>query len=117
MIETRDGKVAVKCDGCGKVIEHSGTMANESEHFCDECSTPANQEFRICTVCGKPMVSGMTDDGAFFCHEECLDEAMDAEFPGGWREVADDGCGGNYEWYDQRECEWCGTGIYYTEWY
>ena len=28
-----------------------------------------------------------------------------------------DGCGGYYEWYEPREQEWCGTGIYWTEWY
>lgn len=107
----------VKCDGCGEVIAHCGTMASEHEHFCDNCSTPANQEFRICIHCGKPMVDGFTDLDGFYAHEECFEDAMDNMFPDGWREVADDGCDGYYEWFDQRECEWCGTGIFYTTWY
>ena len=107
---------AVKCDGCGKRIEFWGTVA-DGNHYCAECSTPANQEFRICNVCGLPMFDGFTDLDGFYCHDGCFEQAMDAEFPAGWRQVEDDGCDGYYEWYDPREQEWCGTGIFWTEWY
>lgn len=110
----------VKCDGCGKVIKHSGTMASETEHFCDECSTPANQEFRICDHCGKPMVDGMTDLCDFYCHEKCFERAMDARYPDGWRinPSGDEGpCGGYYDSLYKPDGSWNDTGIFYTTWY
>ena len=111
----------MKCDGCGAEIVFRGTMCETDdgkgmESFCSRCSSPANQEFRICTVCHEPMIDGMTDLEGFYAHEECFEKAMDERFSE-WRQVDDDGCGGYYEWYDQRECERCGTGIFYTEWY
>jgi len=72
-------------------------------------------ETRKCNFCGAEMFDGMTDGEDFHCCDECFEDAMSEEF-GEWRATDDDGCGGYYEWYDVRECEWCGTGIYYTDW-
>ena len=132
MIEEIGNMATIKCDGCGEVID-SGWMPiergrnedgpwfhiDETRHYCDECADEIDGkcEFRICTHCGKPMVDGMTDLDAFYTHEECFEDEMDSVFPGGWRQVEDDGCDGYYEWFDQREGEWCGTGIFYTTWY
>lgn len=118
----------VKCDGCGERITDGwmpqermadGFHIDDEHHYCDECAQEIEGrcEFRTCTRCGKPMVDGFTDLDGFYAHEECFDAEMDELFPGGWRQVDDDGCDGYYEWYDQRECEWCGTGIFYTTWY
>ena len=87
-------------------------MANHSSTSYNDDS-----EFRTCMKCGRPMAEGMTDLGTFYAHEECFEEAMDEMFPAGWRQVDDDGCDGYYEWYEPREMEWQGTGIFYTEWY
>ena len=103
----------IKCDACGAVIT-SGTMTDESHHYCQEHSTSANQEFRVCQVCGKPMVRGMTDLFDFYAHEECFETAM-RETYGTWRECDDDGLGGYYE--HQYDGKWWPTGIFYTEWY
>lgn len=58
-------------------------------------------EYRICNVCDKPMVDGYTDGGCFYSHEACFENAMNAEFPDGWREVEDDGYDGYYKYYDR----------------
>lgn len=118
----------VKCDGCGCIIKRSGTMASEDEHFCDDCSTPANQEFRICNHCGLPMIDGMTNEGGwvihdFDVHEECFEAAMDERYgKGKWRPIEGDMTGGNDGYYealtgDEADPpEWIDTGIYYTQW-
>lgn len=111
--------MTVKCDGCGAVIEHSGTMASETEHFCDECSTPANQEFRICERCGCVMVEGFViGDACTTLCEDCFEPWMDENCPEGWREnpSGEEGEYGGY--YDEMiDGEWVDTGAYWTEWY
>jgi hypothetical protein len=135
MVETVNDKNVVKCDGCGTIIESHGSMAcestgdasfiNEEEHFCDECSTPANQEFVICDHCGLPMIDGMCNDGSwviydFNCHEECFEAAMDERYgKGRWR-LNPSGEPGEYNgYYDEllEDGTWEDTGIFYTEWY
>jgi len=112
-----NGKETIRCDMCGISLDSDGGyMPNENTHLCEECGCSCMQEFRVCIVCGKPMTGGMTDLDSFYCHEECFEDAMDMWFPGAWRAAEDDGCGGYYEWYDARDCDWCGTGIFYTEW-
>ena len=110
-----NGRKKVRCDSCGIEISHCGTMASEDEHFCDECSTPADQEFRICMGCGEPMVDGMTNLETVYVCEECFKPWMDENCPEGWREVDDDGYDGYYE--ERINGEWVGTGIFYTTWY
>lgn len=110
----------VKCDGCGEIITQCGTMCESDDgkttlHFCDDCSSPANQDFRICMVCGQPMIEGYTDGGNFYACEKHFEKAMTETYVN-WREVDDDFCDGYYEWYEPRE-GWCGTGIYWTTWY
>lgn len=121
----------VKCDGCGEVIEDCGWMTSEmaccdgggvmhrERHYCDGCEPkgePNRWEFRICDRCGSVMTDGFCDEEADHICEECFEDWMHESFPAGWRAVEDDGCGGYYEWYEPREQEWCGTGIYWTEW-
>lgn len=118
-------KKTVVCDGCGKVIEHSGSMCsapdNDEEmlYFCDECSTPANQEFRICIHCGMPMIDGMTDLDRFYTHTECFEAEMNRIWGEGlWHETEEAGVDdGFYEAYDSYEEAYFDTGIFYTEWY
>lgn len=125
MLDTSYTPCVVKCDGCGDVIKFSGAMASEDEHFCDECSTPANQEFVICVHCGEPMIDGMTNDGGwvtydFNCHEQCFDAAMDERYGNGrWRENPSGEPGEYNGYYDEllEDGTWEDTGIFYTEWY
>ena len=119
----------VKCDGCGESIIDNGWSAypddsKEILHFCDGCEPrdiPHRHEFRICRRCGTLMDSGFTDEGnemgySFLCCEDCFEQEMAERF-GEYRACDDgDGCGGYYEWYEPREQEWCGTGIYWTQW-
>ena len=124
----------VKCDGCGEVIDgcgwfrfeplaesgpgSAGYRYDDNEHYCDECADKLEHrgEFRICDRCGSVMTEGFCDEEADHICEECFEDWMHESFPAGWRAVEDDGCGGYYEWYEPREQEWCGTGIYWTEW-
>lgn len=120
MIQRKEGQAAIFCDGCHEVIGACGTMCQSDDgkeelHFCDACSSPANQEFRVCMHCGLPMVDGMTNLETVYTHEECFEAWMDENCPGGWREVEDDGCDGYYE--EKLDGEWVGTGIFYTTWY
>lgn len=106
----------IKCCKCGELI-NDGRMTYAGECYCEECA-PENEpthEFRVCIHCGKPMTEGMTDCARFYVHEGCFADAMSERYAA-WREVDDDGCDGYYEWYDPRDDEWCGTGIFYTEW-
>lgn len=74
-------------------------------------------ETRICMVCGKPMVDGMTDCHEFYAHESCFEKAMDETFPDGWRESDGMGrLGGYYESFHPLDGTWRDTGIFYTEW-
>lgn len=127
-----DGKQLIWCDNCGDELDsgwlrdiwhyqgnaRTGWSTVKDEHYCDKCAQDIvyKHEFRTCMVCKLPMDAGMTDLESFYCHEECFDKAMCDTF-GEWRQVPDDGYDGYYEWYDAREDEWCGTGIFYTEWY
>jgi len=106
----------VKCCKCGELTD-AGFMTENGACYCDECAPESEptREFRVCVHCGKPMTAGMTDFVRFYVHEGCFADAMGERYAT-WREVEDDGCDGYYEWYDPRENEWCGTGIFYTEW-
>lgn len=81
-------------------------------------------EERICEVCGKPVIAGMTNDsGDFYCHEECFEKYMDDTYgKHRWMQVNDDGENGYYVAYgvtatdSKIETAIFGTGIYYTEW-
>ena len=137
MIDTAlNGNQVVKCDDCHMEVE-SGWMlytvavddgrtfhvVDDERHYCDECAEryECRSEFRICRRCGTLMYSGFTDEGnemgySFLCCEDCFEQEMAERF-GEYRACDDgDGCGGYYEWYEPREQEWCGTGIYWTEW-
>lgn len=74
---------------------------------------------RICEVCGRPVKSGMTNDGGdFYVHEECFEKYMDETYgKHKWMEINDDGYGGYYICSDDSVTGgYVGTGIYYTEW-
>ena len=119
-----------ECAKCGERIEDRGWEvfpdgSNEILRFCDGCEptdVPHRHEFRVCRRCGMPMNSGFTDEGndmgySFLCCEECFDAEF-FEHYGNMRITTDnDGCGGYYMWYDEREQEWCGTGVYWTDWF
>lgn len=78
-----------------------------------------NFEHRICEHCGQHLTRcGMTtDDGDFYCHEECFADYMDKTYgEHRWMEVEDDGCNGYYMYYDPDKDSTFATGIYYTEW-
>lgn len=124
IIERKGEKPIVKCDGCGEVLNCYGTMCDSDDgkqelHFCDACSTPANQEFRICMECGLPMYDGMTNLERVYTHEECFKSWMDTNCPDGWRlnqHEDDERWDGGY--YDEViDGEWQDTGIFYTQWY
>lgn len=126
MIEKHENhKPIVRCDVCGSKIDDVGYAASETEHFCEDCHTPADQEFRICVHCGLPMVDGMTNEGNemgadFHCHEECFEAAMDDRYgKGEWRKnpSGEEGEYGGY--YDEllEDGTWEDTGIFYTQWY
>ena len=132
MIDTAlNGNQVVKCDDCHMEVE-SGWMlytvavddgrtfhvVDDERHYCDECAEryECRSEFRICDRCGSVMTEGFCDEEADHICEECFEDWMHESYPSGWRAVEDDGCGGYYEWYEPREQEWCGTGIYWTEW-
>ena len=122
MIEAKDGKAVVRCDGCGEVIDMFGSFGCDGQHFCDEgCSTPANQEFRICQYCGQPMIQGYTVEGGFwYCCEKCFGGMLESDYPNGWRVNDHDDdphwIDGYYDYKDD-EGNWHDTGIFYTEWY
>ena len=123
-----DDKERVWCDNCGDEIEHCGWMActdrGHEVQYCDDCAPKfdVEHEFRICMVCGKPIVEGFTDEGSgcgadFYSCEECFEQAM-AETYGEWRKNYEEGYnGGYYDAYEPRECAWFDTGVYWTEWY
>lgn len=77
-------------------------------------------EDRICEVCGKPVIAGMTNDsGDFYCHKECFEKYMDDTYgKHRWMQINDDYNGGYYLASDDNLAGgFYGTGIYYTEWY
>lgn len=79
------------------------------------------ENIRICEHCGRPLnglEGGMTtDDGDFYCHEDCFAEYMDKTYgKHQWMEVNDDGCNGYYMYYDPDKDSTFATGIYYTNW-
>jgi len=133
LVTTANDERIVKCDGCGERIESGwqryekvydfmgcfiGDSTVEDEHYCDDCALAVKlkHEFRICDRCGSVMTEGFCDEEADHICEECFEDWMHESFPAGWRAVEDDGCGGYYEWYDAREQEWQGTGVYWTDW-
>lgn len=77
---------------------------------------------RTCSVCGKKVTEGMTDDyGSFYCHEgKCFEEYMNETFgEGQWMILGgdvQDELGGYYIVTACNEKGYEGTGIYYTEW-
>lgn len=83
-------------------------------------------EMTLCSVCGKPVLRGMTtDDGDCHIHEDCFEKYMNEMYgKGKWKPIdefpnydysGDDGQGGYYVYLDE-DNKWIGTGIYYTEW-
>jgi len=105
----------MKCTNCGTEL-HDTAYEDDNGVYCWECEPDAPcSERKVCDVCGALMADGFVGDDEYVCRG-CFEEWMDDRFPAGWRDCDDDGCGGYYEWYDVRECEWCGTGIYWTEW-
>lgn len=76
---------------------------------------------RVCVVCGKPILRGMTNEGngfpdVLYCCEEHFGQYMDREHgAGNWMDAEDDGCGGYYMARDDGG-GWRGTGFYWTEW-
>ena len=119
MLKRLAGKTKIYCDACGDAITMFGSMASEHEHFCDECSTPANQEFRVCSYCGEPMIDGYTVEGGFwYCCEGCFPKMLEKDYPEGLRENLheDDShwCGGYYDYL--HDGKWLDTGIFYTDW-
>lgn len=80
-------------------------------------------EVRICSVCGKPMFDGFTDDlGTFYaCDEDCFEKYMNSQYgEGNWRVEELDGRianeeGGYYEYF--KNDKWNSDGSFYTEWY
>ena len=77
---------------------------------------------RTCSICGKPVFAGMTDEcGSFYCHEgECFEKYMDANYgKGKWMALGnceEDGCNGYYITTADVAGGYTGTGIFYTEW-
>lgn len=69
---------------------------------------------RACSVCGKVISCGYTDELGFYSCEECFEPYMDREYEE-WKAVEDDGYGGFYMVKDDAD-EFIGTGIYWTEW-
>jgi len=114
-----------KCDGCGCVIEDWGSYGENGEHFCADCSTQANQEFRICVHCGLPLIDGFTNEGNdmgadFHCHQECFESAMNKRYGvGKWKQNGTDDEGEYGGYYDELldDGTWEDTGIYYTQYY
>lgn len=74
---------------------------------------------RKCTVCGKPIRDGMTNDGGdFYIHEECFEKYMDETYgKHKWMEINDDGAGGYYIYSNENVVGgYDATGAYYTDW-
>lgn len=74
---------------------------------------------RTCEKCGQEITQGFTtDEGDFYCCEECFEEYMDSTYgKHRWMEINDDGCGGYYISTDDSYVGgYYGTGIYWTEW-
>lgn len=84
-------------------------------------------EIVFCNYCGNPVFSGMTTRDVDLCvHEECFSDYMNETYgEGKWKAIDelpdynfpdDDGYGGYYVYLD-KDNEWIGTGIFYTEWF
>lgn len=70
---------------------------------------------RTCSVCGKEMNSGYTDEFCFYICEDCFVPYMNKECgTDGWKIVDDDGYDGYFMIKDGDD--WHGTGMYWTEW-
>lgn len=113
----------ITCDGCGEPIDCCGSMCESDDggrmlHFCDSCSSPANQEFRVCDRCGNVMTEGFCNDSDHIC-EECWDKFTVEEFPYGFRETPEDEYDEDDDYYQActEDGEWYVVGWYWTQWY
>ncbi len=91
---------------------------HEVEYEIQEILEEHKIEIRFCEVCGMPFDAGFTtEDGGWYCCENCFEGAMDKDYgKGKWRGTDEEGeYGGFYEYF----CcdEWEDTGIYWTHWY
>ena len=79
-------------------------------------------DMRICEICGKKVIAGMTNDCVdFYVHEgKCFEKYMDKTYgKHKWMELGggeEDGEGGYYIYSEDCAGGYMGTGIYYTEW-
>lgn len=75
-------------------------------------------EVRFCEECGKPYNAGfITNDGDWYCCQECFTDAMDKQYgKGKWKASDEEGVYGG--WYEHLNDEgaWEDTGTFYTEW-
>lgn len=108
-------------DSASEYIPHGFKLGEPdiNSNIQDILSERYDIEIRFCEQCGKPFNAGYTTDcGAWYCCEECFDEAMDDDYgEGNWRPTDTEGIyGGFYEFLDKSNNTWEDTGIYYTEW-
>lgn len=70
-----------------------------------------------CMNCGEPILGVvMTNFDDFCTHEECFETEMNNRYgKGNWRCTDDDGADGFYEYYDENDDTWYGTGIFCTQ--
>ena len=87
------------------------------EYFQEAFENETGQEMRFCDECGKPFDAGYTtDDGGWYCCEECFEPAMNRDYGSNWRVTDDVGENGGYYEYLTDKGEWEDIGIYWTEW-
>lgn len=86
----------------------------------DDCLPDGfHDEIRFCSICGRPMDRGFTDENTYICSETEFILYMDETYgKRSWKAtteeiIGDDGC---YVYQENEDSEWEDTGWYYTEW-
>lgn len=95
-----NGKVTLT-DQSTKVVYHFTTKKDPCSKYVWEAIADDCLGFRICDNCGKPMVTGYSNNLNYYCSEEELEAALSREYGRHWRRR-----GPKYEYLDRKAKIW-----------
>lgn len=91
------------------------------EDNCGEIGEKISERVRFCSLCGRPMDNGFTDEDVYICSDSEFYLYMDKLYGlSNWRGSDENELKkyeANYMYRDDEDGEWKPSGWYYTEWY